>query len=336
MSPAATRARIRVEETVSPSTSTSGTTRVSNADWAANMAGSPLALAPKRKFSPTETRLTPKGMISFGSAAGCSTSSGWGSKVSTVSAPSITAWWPLCTPSKVPIATWRGRGSASGSDVTWIFAITRFPSSHRLHGRRHQLRDPLQVDLLAGVLDPEGADGGATQLGAVGVLEGLYQAADVGAGGAFDLIAGVLGAAVEQLGTVNLNLALGSLDHLAAMRLAVEALAADPHRRGHRHPLQHRARRQLERCGETARLGQLSLGVARAGAPAEPRAGDIGLRQRHQEALQAGGAIDQDQQQAGGEGVESAGVADLAAPLAAHGGDHVVRGLSRRLVAEQQ
>ena len=32
MSPAATSARIRVEETVSPSTSTSGTTRVSNSE----------------------------------------------------------------------------------------------------------------------------------------------------------------------------------------------------------------------------------------------------------------------------------------------------------------
>ena len=60
------------------------------------------------------SRFTLKGMISFGSAAGCRISSGWGSKVSTVSAPSITARWPRWTPSKVPIATLRGRGSASG------------------------------------------------------------------------------------------------------------------------------------------------------------------------------------------------------------------------------
>ena len=57
MSPAATSARIRVEETVSPSTSTSGTTRVSNSSRAASISGSPFALAPKRKFSPTETCL---------------------------------------------------------------------------------------------------------------------------------------------------------------------------------------------------------------------------------------------------------------------------------------
>ena len=59
ISPAATRARIRVEETVSPSTSTSGTTRVSNSSRAASIFGSPLALAPKRKFSPTETCSAP-------------------------------------------------------------------------------------------------------------------------------------------------------------------------------------------------------------------------------------------------------------------------------------
>ena len=59
MSPAATSALIRVEETVSPSTSTSGTTRVSNSGRAASISGSPFALAPKRKFSPTETRSAP-------------------------------------------------------------------------------------------------------------------------------------------------------------------------------------------------------------------------------------------------------------------------------------
>ena len=67
MSPAATRARIRVEETVSPSTSTSGTTRVSNSARAASIAGSPLALAPKRKFSPTETCSAPSRSISTSS-----------------------------------------------------------------------------------------------------------------------------------------------------------------------------------------------------------------------------------------------------------------------------
>ena len=72
-----------------------------------------------RTPSPSITsRFTSKGMISFGSAAGWRTSSGCGSKVSTVSAPSITAWWPRWTPSKVPIATWRGARLGVGQLVT--------------------------------------------------------------------------------------------------------------------------------------------------------------------------------------------------------------------------
>ena len=56
--------------------------------------------------SPSITsRFTSKGMISFGAASGLITLSGCGSKVRTVSALSITAWWPLWTPSKTPIAT---------------------------------------------------------------------------------------------------------------------------------------------------------------------------------------------------------------------------------------
>ena len=42
-SPAATSARIRVDETVSPSTSTSGTTLVSNSEWERSICGSPFA-----------------------------------------------------------------------------------------------------------------------------------------------------------------------------------------------------------------------------------------------------------------------------------------------------
>ena len=44
-----------LELTTSPSTSRSGTTRVSKRSSPASSAGSPLALWPKRKFSPTET-----------------------------------------------------------------------------------------------------------------------------------------------------------------------------------------------------------------------------------------------------------------------------------------
>ena len=131
-SPALTRALIRVEETMPPSTSTRGTMRVSKSPEPWSISGSPLALAPNRKFSPTDTlvapsfststsemnssavflekslsngittssstprpsitsRLTAGGMISFGAASGWMMLTGCGSKVRTVSAPSITA-----------------------------------------------------------------------------------------------------------------------------------------------------------------------------------------------------------------------------------------------------
>ena len=65
--------------------------------------------------SPSITsRLMSNGMISFGAASGWMTRSGCGSKVSTVSAPSITCRWPTWTPSKVPIASLRGRGFGVG------------------------------------------------------------------------------------------------------------------------------------------------------------------------------------------------------------------------------
>ena len=182
-SPAATWARIRVDETVSPSTSTSGTTPVSNSEWPRSISGSPLAFLPKRKFSPTETRVAPSvsirireqnssasisrnswskgmitssstprpsitsrlisnGMISFGAASGWITLSGWGSKVSTVSAPSITWRWPTWTPSKVPIATSRGRCAASGRGVTSMLIGRRDSSaSVRQPGQRVGQRD---------------------------------------------------------------------------------------------------------------------------------------------------------------------------------------------------
>ncbi len=72
--------------------------------------------------SPSITsRFTGKGMISFGAASGWMTESGCGSKVSTVSEPSITLRWPTWTPSKLPMAIFRGRGAASLSCVTVMF-----------------------------------------------------------------------------------------------------------------------------------------------------------------------------------------------------------------------
>ena len=48
-----------LELTISPSISTSGATCVSKRPSAASSAGSPCALWPKRKFSPTDTRVAP-------------------------------------------------------------------------------------------------------------------------------------------------------------------------------------------------------------------------------------------------------------------------------------
>ena len=297
-----------------------------------------------RTPSPSITsRLTLKGISSFGSASGWITESGCGSKVSTVSAPSITARWPLWTPSKVPIATWRGRGSASGSEVTSMFGISL------LHYRRaspaagtssptrsrpiHQL--PI-LPLLADVLDPEGADRRPPQLRAVGVVEGLEQGSDVGAGRALDLIAGLVALMAEQLGAVDVDLAFGGVDDLAAVGLLIEALAADADGRGHRQLLADGAGRQTQRVGEASGLGQLAVGVAGARAPAQLRGRQVGLRQPRDEALDAGRPPEQDEQQPGGEGVEGPGVSRLAPALASDPRNHVVRGYPGGLVAEQQ
>ena len=85
-------------------------------------------------------------MISLGAASGWMIFTGCGSKVSTVSEPSITLRWPTWTPSKVPIATWRGRGSASGSWVTSIviapltLAASKASARAQRLGERHRLR----------------------------------------------------------------------------------------------------------------------------------------------------------------------------------------------------
>ena len=94
---------------------------------------------------------------------------------------------------------------------------------------------------------------------------------------------------------------------------------------------------ELEPLGHPAGLLQLTVAVAGVRAPAEPGHRAIGLRQAQQEALRAGGAPDQHEQQPGGEGIESAGVTDLRAPLepAANTVHDVVGGDARRLGVEQ-
>src|ERR1700710_275552 len=275
------------------------------------------------------SRFTSKLLISFGALSGCSTSSGCGSKVSTVSAPSITARWPRWTPSKVPIATSRARGVASSSRVTLIDISPTF-SPKRVADRRDQLGDRGDRQLAARLLDPERADRDPAQARAVGVVERLDQGPHVGAGTAFDLVVGALAVAVrflagsEQFGPVHLDVADRRGDGLAAVGLLVEPLAADADRRGHRHLLAHGPGRQLQRVGDRPGLCQLAVRVAGARGPAQPRGRQVGLRQADEEALQARRRAGQDQQEAGGEWVERARVASFDAALAAHLGDHVV------------
>src|SRR5262245_8836543 len=149
--------------------------------------------------SPSITsRFTSSELISFGATSGRRASSGCGSKVSTVSAPSITARWPRWTPSKVPIATSRARGLASSSRVTLI-AISRTFSPKRVAGRRDQLGDLRDRHLATGILDPERAHRDPPEIRAISVLERLDQGADVGPRAALDLVVGEMVIADEFL-----------------------------------------------------------------------------------------------------------------------------------------
>ena len=217
MSPAATRARIRVEETVSPSTSTSGTTRVSNSGRAASIAGSPFALAPKRKFSPTETRSAPSrsirtcSMKSSARAAGRTRGRRGSRPAPRTPSPSITS--RLTANGHDQLRQRRrvqdlervgleGEDGVGVVDHRLVAEVDAVEGADRDVARarlgvgsevtsmliaappppRGPARRPVDREPLAGVLDPERADRGAAQVRAVGVAEGLDQGADVGPG----------------------------------------------------------------------------------------------------------------------------------------------------------
>ena len=227
MSPAATSARIRVEETVSPSTSTRGTTRVSNSERAGEHLR--VALAPWRRSGSSRrprparrraarsapprrtprrcaeansrskgittssrtprpsitSRFTPKGMISFGSAAGCRISSGCGIEgedgVGVVDHRLVAAVDAVEGADRDVARPRLGVGKRGDLD-----AHQSSQSHPPLAGTSSATCS--EVSSVAGVLDPERADRGAAQLRAVGVVEGLDQGADVGAGRALDLV----------------------------------------------------------------------------------------------------------------------------------------------------
>jgi hypothetical protein len=85
---------------------------------------------------------------------------------------------------------------------------------------------------------------------------------------------------------MNLHLAFGQHDGLAPARACVRALAADLDGGVSRRALADLAERQRDRLGRENAAGDLALGVAGARAGAEPCGHLVGLRQRHEEALE--------------------------------------------------
>ena len=205
--------------------------------------------------------------------------------------------------------------------------------------RRHEAQRVRQRDepRRVGVGDRERPDRRAPQLGAVRVAEVGDQRAHVRAGRALDRERRAVVLAPQLLEAVDGDRPLVEHDLLPRPRALVGALAVDLDRAVGRRALQQLAGRQLRRVGRHAPgLDDLALGVAGRRRRAEPRDRLIGLRQRHEVALDARRAPDEDEQQAGRERVERAGVPDPPpAVLAAHGRDDVVRGLARGLVDEQ-
>ena len=133
------------------------------------------------------------------------------------------------------------------------------------------------------------------------------------------------------------HLALGDLDLLPRPGERVGALAADLDRRvGGRALADDAGRQHAARAASRPRL-DLALGVAGGRREAQPRDRLVALGQRHQEALHARGAPDEDQQQPGGERVQRARVADLdaLAEPPPHLRDDVVRRHPGGLVDEQ-
>ena len=275
------------------------------------------------------SRLTSNGMISFGVASGWSTLSGCGSKVSTVSAPSITRRWPTWTPSKVPMAISRGRRTASARGVTAML----------ISGRLYTDGRALRRAGAALARSPRRPRRGRSQAGGarcIGVAEVGDQAADIGSRRALDLELGLVAGTGELLELVHGDQALGQLEALAAAGAAVGALAPDTGRGMGRRALADVPRRQLELAGgDDAGRGDLALWVAGGRDGAEARPDAITLGQFHEPPLLARrGPADEDDQQPGRERVQGPGVAGLRAELAAHPDDDVVGGDAWRLVDE--
>ena len=162
------------------------------------------------------SRLISNGMISFGAASGWITCSGCGSKVSTVSAPSITAGGRRGRRRRSRSRRAAGAGSASGSGVTcdahrsrelWRYGLRRLDAGRRAPRRRARLEANgarRRSGALVGLLDRRtGPIRGPPQLGRSRRRRGRDQAAHVGARRALDLELGPLALALEQLDAVD-------------------------------------------------------------------------------------------------------------------------------------
>ena len=148
---------------------------------------------------------------------------------------------------------------------------------------------------------------------------------------------GALARRAEQLDAVDVDLALGRLDRLAAVRPLVEALAADLDRRGHRH-----AAARSRPVGSSSRSGIRPVSVSSpSGSPVVERqpsraVATVGLRQREQEALQPGRPARAGRAAARWRTGRACRRGPTLPPRSRRDlGDHVVRGDARRLVDQQ-
>ena len=203
---------------------------------------------------------------------------------------------------------------------------------------------------LAERVHPQPAQLGDMRAAAQRLAEVAHQAAHVGPGTALHVQPQQWRAAVEQVGGVqqlermDLDLARLHLDRLAAPRLGVQRLAAALQRGVDRRAL-------LDPAGEPGQRGidrihgqrrhrafaqRLALGVVGIGDDAEPGHGLVGLARAQQPAGDLGGFAEADRQQAGGQGVQAAGMAALlGAEQVAHALQRLVRRQPLRLVQQQ-
>src|SRR5437870_1887003 len=196
-----------------------------------------------------------------------------------------------------------GRASGRNPPRRARLELVRGHEPERLLQRQHALG--------VGILEAERPDPGSLELLAVGVSQPGHQLADVGARGAFDLEPRAVALPPEELEAVNRDRPGLALDWIPAARAPVQPLAADLDGGVRRRPLHQLPGWDFDRLGHAPSMSECAIPVPCAGGPAKARHRAVGLRQAHQEALYPRRAPDQEEQKAGGERIERAGVPDL-------------------------